>query len=112
MAAARARSSGRPHRAREQGPPLGQLAREGEVHLGRQPLAALGPTHELKSHVLGALNNGVTPVKLQEVFLHASVYCGFPAAVDALRAAAEVVESTSRRQATHGEDEGRSLRLT
>jgi 4-carboxymuconolactone decarboxylase len=57
-------------------------------------LVALGRTHELKIHVRGALNNGVTPAELQEVFLHASVYCGFPAAVDAFRAAAEVVEGS------------------
>jgi len=30
---------------------------------------------------------------LQEIFLHASVYCGFPVAVDALRNAAEVVDA-------------------
>ena len=56
-------------------------------------LVALGRTHELKTHVRGALNNGVTPAELQEIFLHASVYCGFPAAVDAFRAAAEVVDA-------------------
>jgi len=56
-------------------------------------LVALGRTHELKVHVRGALNNGVTPQELQEIFLHASVYCGFPAAVDAFRAASEVVDS-------------------
>lgn len=56
-------------------------------------LVALGKTHELKIHVRGALNNGVTPAELQEIFLHASVYCGFPAAVDAFRAAAEVIEA-------------------
>jgi 4-carboxymuconolactone decarboxylase len=55
-------------------------------------LVALGKMHELKVHVRGALNNGVTPEELQEIFLHASVYCGFPAAVDAFRTAAEVVE--------------------
>lgn len=55
-------------------------------------LVALGRMHELKVHVRGALNNGVTPQELQEIFLHASVYCGFPAAVDAFRTAAEVVE--------------------
>jgi 4-carboxymuconolactone decarboxylase len=55
-------------------------------------LVALGRMHELKIHVRGALNNGVTKEELQEIFLHASVYCGFPAAVDAFRAAAEVVE--------------------
>ena len=56
-------------------------------------LVALGRAHELKTHVRGALNNGVTPTELQEIFLHASVYCGFPAAVDAFRAAAEVVDA-------------------
>jgi 4-carboxymuconolactone decarboxylase len=55
-------------------------------------LVALGRMHELKIHVRGALNNGVTVEELQEIFLHASVYCGFPAAVDAFRAAAEVVD--------------------
>ena len=56
-------------------------------------LVALGRMHELKTHVRGALNNGVTTAELQEVFLHASVYCGFPAAVDAFRAASEVVNA-------------------
>ncbi len=56
-------------------------------------LVALGRMHELKIHVRGALNNGVTQEELQEIFMHASVYCGFPAAVDAFRAASEVVES-------------------
>lgn len=55
-------------------------------------LVALGRTHELKIHVRGALNNGVTPEELQEIFLHATVYCGFPAALDAFRAGQEVVE--------------------
>jgi 4-carboxymuconolactone decarboxylase len=56
-------------------------------------LVALGRMHELKIHVRGALNNGVTKDELQEIFMHASVYCGFPAAVDAFRAASEVIES-------------------
>ncbi|MBC7603355.1 MAG: carboxymuconolactone decarboxylase family protein [Ramlibacter sp.] len=54
-------------------------------------LVALGKMHELKIHVRGALNNGVTKEELQEIFLHATVYCGFPAAIDAMRNAAEVV---------------------
>jgi 4-carboxymuconolactone decarboxylase len=56
-------------------------------------LVALGRMHELKIHVRGALNNGVTREELQEIFLHASVYCGFPAAVDAFRTASEVVDA-------------------
>ena len=56
-------------------------------------LAALGKQHELKGHVRGALNNGATPQELQEVLLHASIYCGLPTAVEAFRTAAEVVDA-------------------
>ena len=56
-------------------------------------LVAMGKQHELKGHVRGALNNGVTPAQLQEVLLHASIYCGLPAAVEAFRTAAEVVDA-------------------
>ena len=55
-------------------------------------LTALGKQHELKGHVRGALNNGATPEEIQEVLLHASIYCGVPTAVDAFRSAAEVVD--------------------
>jgi 4-carboxymuconolactone decarboxylase len=55
-------------------------------------LAALGKQTELKGHVRGALNNGVTPEELREVMLHATVYCGFPSAIDAFRSVVEVVE--------------------
>jgi 4-carboxymuconolactone decarboxylase len=55
-------------------------------------LTALGKQHELKGHVRGALNNGVTPAELQEVLLHAAVYCGVPTAVEAFRTAASVVD--------------------
>lgn len=56
-------------------------------------LTALGKQHELKGHVRGALNNGVTPEELQEILLHAAVYCGVPTAVEAFRTAAEVVDA-------------------
>jgi len=55
-------------------------------------LTALGKQHELKAHVRGALNNGASKEELQEVLLHAAIYCGVPAAVDAFRSAAEVVD--------------------
>lgn len=54
-------------------------------------LTALGRSHELKGHVRGALNNGATPEELREIFLHATVYCGFPLAIDGLRTACEVI---------------------
>ncbi len=56
-------------------------------------LTALGKQYELKGHVRGALHNGVTPQELQELLLHAAVYCGIPTAVDAFRTAAEVVDA-------------------
>lgn len=59
-------------------------------------LTAMGKQHELKSHLRGALNNGATPVELQEVLLHAAVYCGVPTAVDAFRTAAEVVDGPKK----------------
>jgi 4-carboxymuconolactone decarboxylase len=59
-------------------------------------LTALGKQHELKGHVRGALNNGATVAEIQEVLLHASIYCGVPAAVDAFRSAAEVVDGVGK----------------
>ena len=56
-------------------------------------LTALGKQHELKGHVRGALNNGATVQEIQEVLLHASIYCGVPTAVEAFRSAAEVVDA-------------------
>jgi len=56
-------------------------------------LTALGKQNELKGHVRGALNNGATVVEIQEVLLHAAVYCGVPTSVEAFRSAAEVVEA-------------------
>ena len=56
-------------------------------------LAALGKQTELKGHARGALNNGATPEELREVMLHATVYCGFPTAIDAFRTVTEVVQA-------------------
>ncbi|NPU94730.1 MAG: 4-carboxymuconolactone decarboxylase [Gammaproteobacteria bacterium] len=56
-------------------------------------LAALKAPTELKTHVLGALRNGCTVEEIQEVLLHSTAYCGFPAGIEAFRAAKEVVEA-------------------
>lgn len=54
-------------------------------------LTALGRIHEVETHTRGALNNGVTPEQIREVFMQTAIYCGVPAAVDSFRAAAKVV---------------------
>lgn len=53
-------------------------------------LTALNRPHELKLHLKGALNNGVTKEEIREIFIHTAVYCGAPAAVDSFRIAKEV----------------------
>ncbi|MGE0315195.1 MAG: carboxymuconolactone decarboxylase family protein [Lautropia sp.] len=53
-------------------------------------LTALNRPHEIKLHVLGALNNGLTKDEIREVFLQTAIYCGVPAAIDSFRVAREV----------------------
>ena len=54
-------------------------------------LTALSKPSELKLHVKGALTNGVTVDEIKEILLHATVYCGIPAGLDAFKAAHEVL---------------------
>jgi 4-carboxymuconolactone decarboxylase len=54
-------------------------------------LTALGKMPELRTHVRGALRNGVTKEEIIEVLLQATIYCGFPAGIDAFRNAREVI---------------------
>jgi 4-carboxymuconolactone decarboxylase len=56
-------------------------------------LTALGKMTELKAHVRGALNNGCTVDEIKEVLVHATVYCGIPAGVDAFRHAKEALDA-------------------
>jgi len=53
-------------------------------------LTALNRPHELKLHVRGAINNGLSKKDIQEVFLQTAIYCGVPAAIDSFRSAKEV----------------------
>jgi 4-carboxymuconolactone decarboxylase len=55
-------------------------------------LTALNRAPEIKLHVRGALNNGVSVDEIKEVLLHATVYCGIPAGLDAFKAANEVLK--------------------
>lgn len=53
-------------------------------------LAALGRDAQLRIHLRGALNLGITTDTLEELFLHLAHYAGWPVAVSALQALAEV----------------------
>jgi len=53
-------------------------------------LLALGREAELRMHIRACFNNGVTKDELKELFLHASLYAGLPAANAAMHMAEEV----------------------
>ena len=53
-------------------------------------LAALNRGPELKLHVNGALNNGLTKEEIKEIFLQVAIYCGIPAGLDAFKTARDV----------------------
>lgn len=55
-------------------------------------ICALGRNNELKLHVRGAINNGLTKEELREVFLQVAIYCGVPAALDSFKTAQEVFD--------------------
>jgi len=55
-------------------------------------ISALNRPHELKLHIRGALNNGLTREEIKEVFLQVAIYCGAPAAIESFRLAREVFE--------------------
>jgi 4-carboxymuconolactone decarboxylase len=66
------------------------LDRKTRSFLNLAMITALNRPHELKLHVRGAINNGLTKDEIKEVFLQTAIYCGVPAAIDSFRVASEV----------------------
>jgi 4-carboxymuconolactone decarboxylase len=60
-------------------------------------LIALNRPDEIRLHLRGAVNNGVTRDEIKELFLQAAVYCGVPAANSAFHAADEIFAELERR---------------
>ncbi|MNS82344.1 Carboxymuconolactone decarboxylase family protein [compost metagenome] len=50
-------------------------------------LAALNRPQQLRLHIKGAINNGLSRGEVQEILLQTAVYCGVPAGMDAFRVA-------------------------
>lgn len=67
------------------------LDRKARSMLNLAMLTALNRPAEIKLHVKGALANGVSVEEIKEILLHATVYCGIPAGLDAFKAAHEVL---------------------
>jgi 4-carboxymuconolactone decarboxylase len=53
-------------------------------------MVALNRPEELRLHLRAAANNGVSRKEIQEVLLHAAIYCGVPAANSAFHIAEAV----------------------
>jgi len=52
-------------------------------------ISILNRPHELKAHIRGALNNGLSRDEIREVLLQVAIYGGVPCAVDSFRLANE-----------------------
>ncbi|CFW13017.1 4-carboxymuconolactone decarboxylase [Bordetella pertussis] len=72
------------------------LERKTRSFLNLAMLIALNRPNELRLHLRGAINNGVTKDEIVEVVLQAAIYCGVPAALDAMKAVREVAATWSR----------------
>ena len=68
------------------------LAKRDRSLLNIGMLVALRATEELRGHVRGGLENGLTREEITEAVIHASGYCGAPAALSAMRVVQEVLE--------------------
>ena len=66
------------------------LDRRTRSFLNLAMLTALNRPHEIKLHVRGAINNGLTKEEIKEVFLQSAIYCGVPASLDSFRVDKEV----------------------
>ncbi|MFG1358416.1 carboxymuconolactone decarboxylase family protein [Xanthobacter pseudotagetidis] len=75
------------------------LSRRDRSIINLAAISALNRPHELKLHVRGALNNGMTPEEIREVLLQIAIYCGLPAALDAFRIAREIIEEEEAKKA-------------
>ena len=65
-------------------------------------IAILNRHNELKVHVRGALNNGLSKEEIREVLLQVGIYGGIPAAVDSFRIANEAFAEIDAEAAAGG----------
>jgi len=72
------------------------LSRRDRSMINLAMLSALGKTDELKLHVRGALNNGLSVDEITEVLLQVAVYAGIPAGLSAFKAADQVLKEEGR----------------
>ncbi|WP_221796326.1 4-carboxymuconolactone decarboxylase [Oceanobacter mangrovi] len=82
------------------------LSRQQRSLINLAMLTALNRPHEIKVHVRGAINNGLTKEEIREVFMQTAIYCGVPAAIDSFRIAKAVF---AEMDAENGVDDDKPL---
>lgn len=73
------------------------LPRKTRSMLNLAMLAVLNRPTELRTHVRGALTNGVSREEIREIFMQVAVYAGVPAAVEAFRIARAAFDEIEER---------------
>ena len=68
------------------------LSRRERSLLNLGMLASMGKTEELKLHVRGAINNGLSVDDIKEALLQVAIYAGVPASLSAFKAAQAVLK--------------------
>ena len=68
------------------------LSRRERSLLNLGMLASMGKIEELKLHVRGAINNGLTVDDIKEALLQVAIYAGIPASLSAFKAAQAVLK--------------------
>jgi 4-carboxymuconolactone decarboxylase len=66
-----------------------ELPRKTRSMLNIAMISILNRPHELRAHLRGALNNGVTREEIREILMQVAIYGGMPAAVDSFRVTRE-----------------------
>jgi 4-carboxymuconolactone decarboxylase len=72
------------------------LSRRDRSLLNLAMLTALNRPNELRLHLRGAVNNGVTTAEIKEILLQTGIYCGIPACLDAFKVASEVLKEMGK----------------
>jgi 4-carboxymuconolactone decarboxylase len=62
-----------------------ELPRKSRSMINIAMISILNRPHELRAHLRGALNNGVTREEIREILMQVAIYGGMPAAVDSFR---------------------------
>ena len=75
-----------------------ELPRKSRSMLNIAMISILNRQHELKLHIKGALNNGVTKEEIREVLIQVAIYAGIPCGVDSFRIAREAFKEVEAKK--------------